>query len=170
MVGTGLWLSNSGFMASSWAETADNAVELIDCGDRALQVKISCNPRWPTERKDTQLKMVISASGNDNVTVTISKWEEPALRFEDLNPAALQRVYAYADAFKYAKTRVNRRQAIRVEGHPQAALNTVLLDYFLLNNSYLYRISYAASSYPAYRKYLPVFVQMMRQFDFLTSQ
>ena len=146
------------------------SVDLIECGDQELQIKILCNPRWLTRRGTNELTMIMAKNLTREVAVTISKSVERGLFYSDLTPAALQRVYGYKEHFKYAKTRIKRQWVIRVEGHPQENGQRHLLDYFFLEDTYLYRISYRTESYDDYRKYLPVFVQMMRSFGFLNTK
>jgi hypothetical protein len=148
----------------------NKSVDLIECGDRDLQIKILCNPRWPTTKKENQLSMILAQTESGEITVTVSKSFERGLDYQDLTPVALQRVYGYADYFKYARTRIDRKPVIRIEGHPRDNHGHHLLDYLLLQDTILYRVSYKASTYEDYRKYLPVFVKMMRNFDFLGDE
>lgn len=146
------------------------SIDLIECGDRDLAIKIFCNPRWQTIQKENSLTMILAKTASGEITVTVSKSFERGLDYQDLTPSALQRVYGYADYFKYARTRIHRQRVIRIEGHPKDNHGQHLLDYLLLNDTVLYRVSYKAATYADYRKYLPVFVKMMRSFDFLPDE
>ncbi len=148
-------------------DPSPTSVDLIECGDRKLAFKMFCNPRWQTSRKTLSLKLVIDGTPQREVSVTVSKSEEVGLSYEDLKPVALKRVFEYADEFKYAKTYVNWNRVIRVEAQPQGQPETYLLDYFLIRDSQLYRISYSAQSREQFRKYLPLFAEMMRSFEFI---
>ncbi|MFA5260134.1 MAG: hypothetical protein WC450_02775 [Candidatus Omnitrophota bacterium] len=143
------------------------SIDLIECGDKKMEFKILCNPRWPTQRNTHSLKLIINASAHEEVSVTVSKSEEVGLTFADLTPTALKRVFEYTDKFKYAKTFVNWMKAVRVEAQPQGLPETYLLDYFFIRESRLYRISYSAGSAGQFRKYLPLFAKMMRSFEFI---
>ena len=151
---------------ASAEKTGTTSIDLIECGDRRMEFKILCNPRWPTQRNTQSLKLVIDDE-SEEVAVTISESEEVGLTFADLTPTALKRVYEYADEFKYAKTFVNWNKAVRVEARPRGQPETHLLDYFLIRDSQLYRISYSAGSAEQFRKYLPLFVKMMKSFEFI---
>ena len=143
------------------------SIDLIECGDRKMEFKVLCNPRWPTQRNTQSLKLIIDDVDSQEVSVTVSKSEEAGLVLSDLTPTALKRVFEYADEFKYAKTFVNWKKAIRVEAQPQGQPQTYLLDYFFIRESQLYRISYSAGSAEQFRKYLPLFAKMMRSFEFI---
>ncbi len=147
--------------------TTATSIDLIECGDKKLEFKILCNPRWPTQRNTQSLKLIIDAAAQAEVAVTIYKSEEVGLAFSDLTPTALKRVFEYSDEFKYARTFVNGQKAVRVEAQPQGQPGTYLLDYFFIRDSHLYRISYAASNSGQFRKYLPLFAKMMRSFEFI---
>ncbi|HPB67548.1 MAG TPA: hypothetical protein PLT76_10095 [Candidatus Omnitrophota bacterium] len=148
-------------------EMTMTSVDLIECGDKKLEFKILCNPRWPTQRNTQSLKLIIDATAQAEVAVTIYKSEEVGLTFSDLTPTALKRVFEYSDEFKYARTFVNRQKAVRVEAQPLGQPETHLLDYFFIRDSHLYRISYAARNAGQFRKYLPLFAEMMRSFEFI---
>lgn len=159
-----LWL----FPGRALAENAQTtSIDLIECGDKKMEFKILCNPRWPTRRNTQSLKLIVDASVDAEVSVTVSKSEEVGLAFSDLTPVALKRVFEYTDGFKYAKTFVSWKKAVRVEAQPQGMPETYLLDYFFIRDSHLYRVSYSAQSAGQFRKYLPLFAKMMRSFDFI---
>ena len=145
------------------------AVELIECGDRRLAFKILCNPKWPVTRDENFLRMEIGA-GTAKAYVTVSQSEESGIDHTDLNASALQRVYHYVDGFKYAKTKVHWRKAVRIEGQWKSVPNIHLLDYFVIRDKRLIRVSYSAWSKKTYYKYLPVFAAMMRSFDFIEEE
>lgn len=147
------------------AQTTDT-VDLIECGDRNLEFKILCNPRWQTLRTELSLKMLVDQEGGQ-VSVTISKSEETGLTESDLTAPALQHVFGYDDGFKLARTRVGRRRAVRVEAHPRVQPELCLLDYFFIRDSRLYRVSYSAAGIEDFRRYLPLFAKMMRSFEFI---
>ena len=153
----------TGMTPASQAESPP-AVDLIECADRQLNFKILCNPRWPREREPLSLSLMISEPDERPVRLTVEQSPEPGLSLADLTPPALQRVYQYQDHFTFARTAIGGLPAVRVEGQPQGQDETYLLDYFLLNEATLYRVSYAAQTRAQFRRYLPLFSEMMRSF------
>ena len=164
------WLLVLFLLGPCLAKAEEGTVDMIECGDRDLQFKILCNPKWTNTRTDNDLTMVLAKTSVGDVTVSVSRSIERGIVFTDLTPEAVQRVYGYGDFFKYAKTKIHGQRAVRIEGHPHGNRNRCLLDYLLVNDFHLYRVSYLAPDYVQYRRYLPVFVQMMRQFEFLAQE
>lgn len=159
-----LLLGTAGF--SSVTDPSPNT-RLRTCAEESLGVKILCDPAWQVTKQFSSVTLQVSQLENDQATVTIAKSLESGLLFEDLTPSALQNVYDYADHFKYSRLNLRQGKAVCVTGHPAAQPDTQLIDYFILKDTDLYRISFSVSPQQKFKDYGKLFEDMILSFEFL---
>ncbi|MCR4336348.1 MAG: hypothetical protein NUV91_00880, partial [Candidatus Omnitrophica bacterium] len=80
---------------------------------------------------------------------------------------ALQRVFKYQNSFKYTRTKLNWQEAILVKAYPKNDNNTVLVDWFLVKDRHLYRLSFSVSPKDNFPKYKSLFLAMANSFEFI---
>lgn len=64
--------------------------------------------------------------------------------------------------------RLNAAPALHIEAHPAGRPREYLLDYFLLHDRYLYRISFHAETVHNFRRYQMLFLKMVNSFRFVS--
>lgn len=132
-----------------------------------LGFKMLSHPSWRIEERAQMIIFHIEETPGNRVSATIQRsWERP-LAFEDLVPSALQNVYGYADHFFVARLRIHDRPVLHIEAHPQGRPEEYLLDYFLLHNRSLYRVSFYAETAEDFRRYQMLFLKMINSFQFV---
>lgn len=139
------------------------------CVESQLGIRIPCSPQWPVERGPRGITLRIRDTAQERVTLTIEKSRESGLLFEDLTPSALQYVYDYADHFRYSRTRLQGYLTVCIEGHPASREDLRIMDYFVLKDMTLYRMSFQVSPPARFEAYQPLFREMAGQFEFVES-
>jgi hypothetical protein len=142
---------------------------LTVCEEKDLGVKILCGAKWTTTKQFQKIVFEIRIEEEGGVTATIEKSRESGLFWEDLTPSALQYVYDYADHFKYTQLMLGLQKAVCIIGHPRSNSDTQLLDYFLLKEKNLYRVSFAVTPQTDFQEYEPLFENMIVSFEFLSD-
>lgn len=142
-------------------------IDWTTCAHKGLGFQILCGSRWPVQAEEQGINLVISQTEKEWVQVSISKSQEKGLFFEDLVPSAMQRVYGYADGFQYDRLDLNGRPTVKIVGMPQSEEKKIFMDYFLLAGTQLYRISFTADSGETLKRYEPLFMEMIKSFDFI---
>ena len=149
------------------ASVAPEDMELTTCTHKGLGIKILCGPKWQLQPEETGLTLIITQSDQESTKVTVSKSKEAGLFYEDLIPSALQRVYGYADGFQYERSRLNERPMVKIVGALKSKPDEILMDYFLLAGTQLYRISFSVDSEQTLHRYEKLFDKLINSFDFI---
>lgn len=142
---------------------------LTSCIDVNLGYKITCSPFWDLDTKPDGISLVLNDTPGQTVSVKISKWKETGVRMEDLTGPTLQYVFDYADFFIMGKTKIGDKPAVWVKAHHYDHPNTQLLDYFLINQTLLYRISFSVNTKEKFLNYEPLFDKLIESVDFFDA-
>ena len=143
---------------------------LTDCIDKNLGYKIKCSPLWDLEIAPQSIVLKIISEPDRSVTATISKSQESGLALADLTPVVLKDVYDYADAFRIGKTYVRNYPALQVLASSAKHPEIKLLDYFVVKDSHVYRISFAVSNKEQFAEFEPLFKKIIHTFRFVNPQ
>ena len=136
------------------------------CVDKNLGYIINCSPDWDLEVKPKSIMLVVSGEPQKIVTVTVTKFDESGLSLADLTPRALQNIFKYSDYFKVGKTTVAGQKGLIVLASPAFHPEVQLVDYLLIRNTNLYRVSFSVNTKKHFEEYKPLFVGLIRSFRF----
>ncbi len=148
----------TGSLSKTWAREIDE--------DRSAAFYLLTHPSWPVERGHGFVRIRIEDGPEGRAAITVTRHDEPAILPEELTPSALQRVFGYADGFRFGRIRLGRRTVVHVLGHPQGHPDEVLSDYFFLHHGRIFRISCVVSPAQAYLHYRSLFRKIVRSFRF----
>ncbi len=150
----------------STAPSASHLPRLTTCTDKNLGFQIKCSPHWQREISPESLMLVVKGRPRHIVTVTITKFAQGQYLWEDLSPKNLQANFHYEPDFKIGPSRVGGQKAVIVIANPIHYPNVQILDYFVIKNKALYRISFSVNTRNRFEEYKDLFAVLIRSFTF----
>ncbi len=132
--------------------------------DEKLGFKMKCRPEWAIESDEDNLLMVISEAPKPEVWVLLSRTPAPGETIEKLNPPSLQWMGEYDDGYIVSKISLSGLPAVKVEAQPKNEPSTRILDYYIFQNDFLYRIQFSVSPKEQWENYYSLFTEMMESF------
>ena len=130
--------------------------------DERLGFKMKCNPEWAIESDEDNLLMVISEAPNPEVWLLVSRTSAPGETIEKLDPPTLQGLGEYADGYIVSKITLNGLPAVKVEAQPKGEVSTRILNYYIFQNNFFYRIEFSVSPKEKWETFLPLFEEMIQ--------
>ena len=144
-------------------------LKLTDCIDKNLGYKIKCSRQWRLDTQPNGIVLLIHDEPNKLASLSINIHDETGLNFADLTPKALRRVFKYGDHFQMGKTKIGNKKAVVVLAQSEAFPDTQLLDYFMIQEGYLYRVSFSVNKKEFFEDFRNLFKEIIGGFEFLGS-
>lgn len=139
---------------------------MTTCIDKNLGYRIKCSPDWKLETKPKSISLLINEQADQTVSMTVTQHEENGLTLADLTPKALKDVFRYAEHFRIGKTNIGKEKGVVVEAALADFPDVMVLDYYLIKDQFLYRISFSVNKRELYSEYKPLFRKLITSFVF----
>ncbi|MFC1704358.1 hypothetical protein ACFL1E_06230 [Candidatus Omnitrophota bacterium] len=148
-------------------EASESASDLDSCVDDEFGVRFACNTQWQLQIDKNALLIIISS--NPAVTLTIARTETPLKFLEQLKKSDLQTLGHYADGFVIERVQVDNKKAFKIKSFSQEFPDIRLLDYYVINDGYLYRLLFSVDPKEKWKEYKPLFKEIIESFRFTTN-
>ncbi|MDD3375215.1 MAG: hypothetical protein PHY73_05785 [Candidatus Omnitrophica bacterium] len=153
------------FAAEDVSPSHDSDLEM--CYDEVLDLRFSCESDWIYQAQGETIFLVISE--DPAVTLTLTRSESWIKFLNQLDRKVLQEIGHYSDGFATEECMVASQKAVKVKAFSQEYEDIRLLDYYFMNDGYLYSVLFSVDPKERWDDYKFLIQDVVNSFEPFSS-